>query len=217
VREVRVIAGTYRGRPLRAPSSTATRPTTDRVREAIFNVLGGLVDLAGSEVGDLFAGSGAFGIEALSRGAAKVVFVERDQAAMAAVRANLASIGIGRDRAPGRSGYPTPRETEDGPTEDGSIGGNENQDHDGRAQLVKGDVLTYLARPHRFDIAFCDPPYAFRGWAEVLDRLVADVAVLETDRPLDLPTGWETVKDKRYGSTLVTVVRHSPHRQEGTP
>ncbi len=88
---MRVIAGQYRGRRLQAPPGDATRPTSDRVREALFSVLGDRV--GGARVLDLFAGSGALGIEALSRGAAEATFVDSAAAAIRAVRANLAAIG----------------------------------------------------------------------------------------------------------------------------
>lgn len=95
---MRVIAGTWRGRPLIAPSGAATRPTADRVREALFSMLtsrlGGFEGLA---VADLFAGSGALGIEALSRGAASCLFVEQDREAVDALRANLAKLGATAD------------------------------------------------------------------------------------------------------------------------
>jgi 16S rRNA (guanine966-N2)-methyltransferase len=87
---VRVVAGAYKGHPLRAPRGRRTRPTADRVREAIFSLLG---EVSGARVLDLFAGSGALGIEALSRGASTAVFVERDPRAAAAARRNLASVG----------------------------------------------------------------------------------------------------------------------------
>jgi 16S rRNA (guanine966-N2)-methyltransferase len=83
---VRVVAGRFGGRRLTAPPGRDTRPTSDRVREALFAVLG---DLAGARVLDLFAGSGALGIEALSRSAAEATFVDSAPAALAAIRANL--------------------------------------------------------------------------------------------------------------------------------
>src|SRR5918999_4707697 len=89
---MRVIAGRYGGRRLQAPPGAATRPTSDRVREALFSVLGGRVD--GANVLDLFAGSGALGIEALSRGAAEATFVDSAPAAARAVRANLEALGL---------------------------------------------------------------------------------------------------------------------------
>jgi 16S rRNA (guanine966-N2)-methyltransferase len=87
---VRVVAGAYRGRRIEAPQGRATRPTSDRVREALFSILG---PIEGVRVLDLFAGSGALGIEALSRGAAEAVFVDSDARAAAAVRRNLDALG----------------------------------------------------------------------------------------------------------------------------
>jgi 16S rRNA (guanine966-N2)-methyltransferase len=92
---VRVVAGRYGGRRLVAPPGDATRPTTDRVREALFSVLGASVD--GARVLDLYAGSGALGIEALSRGAVRAVFVDRAQPAIKAIRTNLAALEIEAD------------------------------------------------------------------------------------------------------------------------
>jgi len=88
---VRVVAGAYRGRGIEAPRGRTTRPTSDRVREALFSILG---SIDGLRVLDLFAGSGALGIEALSRGAAEAVFVDSDARAAAAVRRNLDALGI---------------------------------------------------------------------------------------------------------------------------
>jgi 16S rRNA (guanine966-N2)-methyltransferase len=87
---MRVVAGDFKGRRLYAPRGGRTRPTADRVREALFSMLG---DVTGARVLDLFAGSGALGIEALSRGAASAVFVDSDPRAVAAIRRNLASVG----------------------------------------------------------------------------------------------------------------------------
>ena len=96
---MRIVAGEWRGRRLVAPRGDATRPTADRTREALFSMLtsrlGSFEDLA---VADLFAGSGALGLEALSRGAANCLFVEQDGAALAALRANITALDA-RDRA----------------------------------------------------------------------------------------------------------------------
>jgi 16S rRNA (guanine966-N2)-methyltransferase len=91
---MRVVAGAARGRPLQAPPGRATRPTGDRVREAIFNALGSLGGVQDARVADLFAGSGAMGIEALSRGAGEAVLVESDARAAATVAANLEATGF---------------------------------------------------------------------------------------------------------------------------
>jgi 16S rRNA (guanine966-N2)-methyltransferase len=88
---VRVIAGTHRGRRLVAPAGRDTRPTSDRVRESLFAILG---PLHGERVLDLFAGSGALGIEALSRGAGGVLFCDEARPAIAAVRQNLEALGL---------------------------------------------------------------------------------------------------------------------------
>ena len=89
---MRIIAGTYRSRRLDAPPGLTTRPTSDRLRETLFNVLAPRI--AGAVFLDLYAGSGAVGLEALSRGAARVTFVERAPAALKVLRANLEQLGI---------------------------------------------------------------------------------------------------------------------------
>lgn len=87
---MRIIAGEWRGRPIVAPKGDATRPTADRTREALFSMLGSrLGSFDGLAVADLFAGSGALGLEALSRGAASCLFVEQDRAALDALRTNI--------------------------------------------------------------------------------------------------------------------------------
>jgi len=178
---VRVIAGSHRGRHLRAVPDAVTRPTSDRVREAVFDILGSLVDMEGWSVVDLFAGSGAMGIEALSRGAASAVFVDDSPEALRVVRDNLDALGMAD-----------------------------------RAQVVRLDVLRFLERPQRFDLALCDPPYAFASWAALLGRLDSPLAVLETRDPPEVPGTWESLKTKRYGGTLVTVVRPLGPHQKGT-
>jgi 16S rRNA (guanine966-N2)-methyltransferase len=93
---VRIIAGEWRGRTLAAPEGMATRPTGDRVRETLFSMLASrLGSFEGLRVADIYAGSGALGLEALSRGAAFACFVEQDPRAVAAIRANLAKLGAG--------------------------------------------------------------------------------------------------------------------------
>ncbi|MGA2851702.1 MAG: 16S rRNA (guanine(966)-N(2))-methyltransferase RsmD [Terracidiphilus sp.] len=89
---MRIIAGSHRSRTLQAPAGLSTRPTSDRLRETLFNVLAPRI--AGAAFLDLYAGSGAVGIEAMSRGAARVEFVERAPAALAVLRGNLAKLGV---------------------------------------------------------------------------------------------------------------------------
>jgi 16S rRNA (guanine966-N2)-methyltransferase len=158
------------------------RPTSDRVRESIFDILGSLVDLNGMRVADLFAGTGAMGIEALSRGAGSVTFVESDASAVASVRANLLSTGL------------------EGP----------------RAIVTRSDVLDFLRLgTPPFDLALCDPPYSFDRWDELLQALRADLAVLESGSPLTVAGRWLVLKSRRYGGTLVTVLRAGDESRGG--
>ena len=170
-----MIAGSSRGRRLPGRLPGGVRPTADRVREAIFDMLGSMGGVEGAAVLDLFCGSGALGLEALSRGAASVTFVDADAASLAAVRANLAATGL-----------ETPAAT-----------------------LVRAQLPGWLERAPRVDLALCDPPYAFREWGALLARLEADVAVLESGVEVEPPPGWVVTRSRRYGGTLVTVVRMS--------
>ncbi|WP_338445349.1 16S rRNA (guanine(966)-N(2))-methyltransferase RsmD [Pelagerythrobacter marensis] len=101
---MRIVAGEWRGRRLAAPKSDATRPTADRTRETLFSMLASrLSDFAGLRVADLFAGSGALGLEALSRGAAHCLFVEQEQDALQAIRGNISALEA-RGRSEVRAG-----------------------------------------------------------------------------------------------------------------
>ena len=138
---MRVIGGHDRGRRLRAPRGLRTRPTADRVRVTLFDVLGPAV--AGARVLDLFAGTGAVGIEALSRGAARVVLVERDQSALRALRANLAALGASRAAARVMAGD------------------------------VLRVLPELGAQEGPFDFVFVDPPYATTLAGRTLEALAA--------------------------------------------
>ncbi len=175
---MRVISGTARGRRLVAPPGPATRPTPDRVREATFNALGSLGVVVGATVLDLYAGSGALGIEALSRGAVHATFVDHDRAAVAAVEANLAACGMAT-----------------------------------QATVVASRVDRFLAGAgRRWDLALIDPPYELGDddWLDLLDALPADLAVLESDRAVDPPFGWEVLRAKRYGLAHVVIAERRP-------
>lgn len=174
---MRVVGGHAGGRLLRAPQG-GTRPTSDRVREAVFSILASLDRLDGSDVLDLFAGSGALGIESVSRGAARAVLVDSGAEAVETIRANLDVLGA----------------------------------HRSRATVVRADVLRYLSSepgPGPFDVVFADPPYAYDRWPELLERLAPRAALLvaETGSPWEPGPGWETVKVKRYGGTVVSIVQ----------
>lgn len=151
-RRVRIIGGRWRGRRLQFPAAAAIRPTPDRVRETLFNWLAGRIE--GANCLDLFAGSGALGMEALSRGAASVTFVERDARTLAAIENQYAQW---RAAEPGVSL--------------------------GRAEFVRADARAWL-RGHgragaaptlRFDLVFLDPPFAEAALAtEACTALDAD-------------------------------------------
>lgn len=167
---MRVVAGIAKGRRLVAPRGDATRPTSDFVREAIFNSLTSYVDFDSATVLDLFAGTGAMGIEALSRGAAHATFVEQHRHALVAIRKNLDSTGF-----------------------------------TDRATVITADA-TRASLPLS-DVAFVDPPYAFAAWKPLVERLDADLAVLESDRPIEPGARWRVLRSKRYGTTVVTLIR----------
>jgi 16S rRNA (guanine966-N2)-methyltransferase len=176
------VAGEAKGRRLVAPEGRDTRPTLDRVREAMFNALVSLDAVQGARVLDLYAGSGALGIEALSRGAAHATFVDTDRAARRAVELNLAAAGLA-DRA--------------------EVVSVEAVAH--LRRLAAGG-----AEP--FDLVLLDPPYVTDdpAWLDLL-VLVESVApgavvVVESDREVPLPAGWHALRSKRYGGTLVSVL-----------
>lgn len=178
---MRVIGGRSRGRILHAPDLPGVRPTGDRVREAIFDILYSRGGVEGRSVLDLFAGSGALGIEALSRGARRVTLVERDRRAAAVLERNLEPVA--GDARLDEDASPPPQ-----------------------VEVVRSDAASYLRRaPGRFDVAFCDPPYRYEGWAEILGLLDADLAVLESSAPVEVPGRFAVVRTYRYGGTLVTL------------
>lgn len=176
---MRVVSGASRGLKLVAPEGLAVRPTTDRVREAMFNALGSMGAVSGASVVDLFAGSGALGIEAVSRGARRCTFCESDPRALGALRTNLAHT-----------------RTED------------------RAQVVVGDTMALLSdggplAAFSVDLALADPPYGFRSWPELLGLLDAEIVVAESDRAVDPVPGWRVLRQRAYGSTVVTILERS--------
>jgi 16S rRNA (guanine966-N2)-methyltransferase len=154
------------------------RPTSDRVCEAVFDILFSLGGVDGLQVADLFAGSGALGIEALSRGAASVTFVDRSPVALAAVRANLASVGL------------------------------DDAEQKGDAKVIRADAGSWVTTTaSRYDLILCDPPYDYGEWETLVAGLPGDLVVLESGAEIDPPAGWGVIKTRRYGSTIVTVAR----------
>jgi 16S rRNA (guanine966-N2)-methyltransferase len=198
---MRVVGGAWRGRPLQAPPGRNTRPTSDKVREAVFDVLGALPEAdpppAGHAVLDVFAGSGALGIEALSRGAATCTFVEAAPPALRALRGNLERLGVPVVRAAGGDAART--SAAEGP----------------HAVVLGTDVRRALSadarRGARYTLVFADPPYdAYEQVRPVLVRLLGRVlvpgAVLVVESAAGTAAGlpWTVVREKRYGDTRVT-------------
>jgi 16S rRNA (guanine966-N2)-methyltransferase len=186
---MRIIAGKHRGRPLAAPVGEAVRPTSDRAREALFNILahGTLATsgpaYAGARVLDCFAGTGAFGLEALSRGAAAAVFIENNRTALAALRQNIAALG-----------------------------------EQARTHVVAADVTAPPRALAPCDLVFLDPPYreglggpalaalAASGWLAPDALCIVEVAAKER---FAAPAGFTPVDERRYGAARLVFLRAS--------
>ncbi len=189
---MRIVGGTAGGRKLLGPpKGAAVRPTSDKVREAIFDVLSAAVPggIRGRVI-DLFAGTGALGIEALSRGAGFALFVERDPAALRALRENLRRADF-TDRAEVRA-----------------------------AETGRAIAAMDPARTAPFDLAFLDPPYGTGLGHALAGRLLergllrpGAVVVIETGvgDPEEAPGGFEAFRAKRYGDTRVLFLRGRAH------
>lgn len=186
----RVIAGAAGGRRLAVPRGTTTRPTSDRAREALFSsVAAELGGLDGKHVLDLYAGSGAVGLEALSRGASRVLLVESDARAAAVIKANIAAVGLpGATVVTDRVERLLGRPQQPGVRSDG--------DRDGPGE--------------GYDLAFADPPYAVteeavnRVLAQLAAGWLADGALVVIERAtrsggFDWPPGYLPGKSRRYG------------------
>jgi 16S rRNA (guanine966-N2)-methyltransferase len=180
---MRVIAGSLGGRRLKAPQGRVTRPTSDRVKEALFSMLG---PLDGVAVLDLFAGTGALGIEALSRGAERAVFVERDPRAMRVLEDNLALLDLEPPRAQAR-----------------------------RVDVLAA-LRSARGREETYDLLFIDPPYAQADEAGVelaaaLPPVLGPGArvVVESDRRAPMELGLDVETQRRYGDTLITIHCHT--------
>jgi 16S rRNA (guanine966-N2)-methyltransferase len=192
---LRIVSGEFRGKALIAPKGDATRPTSDRARQAIFNILEHAPWSAGvrdRRVIDLFAGSGALGFEALSRGASFCLFVETDEAARGAIRENVDALS-------------------------GSGGGLF-----GKTRVHRRNATDLGVRPGAdgpaFDLAFLDPPYAKGLGEQALAKLAAGgwltpgaVVVFErstTEPPFEVE-GFEALDARDYGAARVSFLRAS--------
>jgi 16S rRNA (guanine966-N2)-methyltransferase len=178
---VRIVAGKHRGRRLLAPPGATVRPTSDRAREALFNILSHgqlateVIPFAGAAVLDAFAGTGALGLEALSRGAAEAGFIEQDPEALATLRQNIAALGEG-----------------------------------GRARIVSGDATRPPRAPSAYALVFLDPPYRSglavtaltaldaAGWLMPDALAIVELAAREH---LALPAGFNLLDERVYGAT----------------
>jgi 16S rRNA (guanine966-N2)-methyltransferase len=185
---VRIVGGSHRGRRLAAPPGDVVRPTSDRAREALFNILshGNFaargIPFAGNAVLDAFAGTGALGLEALSRGAAAAYFIEHDRAAIASLRRNIAAL-----------------------------------DEAGRAHIVPGDATRPPRATEPCAGAFLDPPYrsglavpalaalAGAGWLAPGALVVVELAAKEDFSP---PAGCAMLAARRYGAARLVFMRY---------
>jgi len=185
---LRIVGGIHRGRRLAVPPGEAVRPTSDRAREALFNILshGAFVTaglpFTGKNVLDAFAGTGALGLEALSRGAGAAAFIENGQPALAALRHNIAML-----------------------------------DEEERAHLVVGDATRPRRAPFACAVAFLDPPYgsglaapalaalAAAGWLEPDALAIVELATAETPA---LPPGFALLDARVYGAARLVFLCH---------
>jgi 16S rRNA (guanine966-N2)-methyltransferase len=185
---MRIVAGRFKGRTLKAPGDAALRPTSDKVRQALFNILehaafASNFTLEGARVVDLFAGTGALGLEALSRGAKFCLFIEEAAQSRALIRENVEGLGL-----------------------------------TGASKIWRRDATSLgpLDTLAPFDLAFLDPPYrkgliapaleglAAGGWLNANALVVAEAAEDETMPAVD---GFEILDDRVYGDTRIAFMR----------
>ena len=203
---MRITGGEFGGRNLKVPKSDAIRPTQDRVREALFNII--QCEIAGADFLDLFAGSGAVGLEALSRGAKSVTFVEANKRHLVVLKENLGSLGSSRVSAEkDRIGadFMRPLSTLNDTT------------------VIAADAYRWLASYSGpgFSIGFADPPYALgeeKGYASVLATLAGRnvirpsglfIAEMTAVQKAEETPGWELIRDRTYGKTRLCIWRRT--------
>ena len=196
---MRITGGEFGGRNLKVPKSDAIRPTQDRVREALFNIL--QFEVPGADFLDLFAGSGAVGLEALSRGAKTVTFVEQNRQHLKVLNENLAMLAPVPRAVPGRGADSRPPQT---------------------TTVGAADCYRWLASYSGpgLSIAFADPPYALgeeKGYATVLATLAERgvvregglfIAEMTAVQKAEETPGWELFRDRTYGKTRLCIWRH---------
>ncbi|WP_376087510.1 16S rRNA (guanine(966)-N(2))-methyltransferase RsmD [Roseomonas sp. CCTCC AB2023176] len=186
---MRIVAGAFRGRAIVAPGGAVTRPTADRVRQALFDSLmhapwAGRAAVEGASVLDVFAGTGALGLEALSRGAARAVFVENARDALAALRANVASLRVAD-----------------------------------RTRILPADATRPPRADTPCDLLFLDPPYgqdlgprtlgALRDAGWIAPDAIACLEIGRDEAPPAL-LDWTTLADRTHGAARILVLRAGP-------
>ncbi len=206
---MRVIAGLNKGRKLIAPKGLAIRPTPDRVREALFSILGEKV--VGAAALDLFAGTGALGIEALSRGAAAATFVDYHPQALRTIKINLNNCG-----------FPSLKDRQ----EPQGVKGQGSGKYAPQVDLVRGEVLKVLpqlaASGRSYQLVLADPPYQTRLGRDILEILVnsqlccleGGLIVIEHTDNQSLPEGvqgWSRERLTKYGKTCLSFYSHPPN------
>jgi len=192
---IRIIGGKHRGRSIATPEGLTTRPTSNRARESLFNILshaswrsadvhGGTSPLIDARVLDAFAGSGALGLEALSRGAAHATFLDSDAMAIKLIGENLRKLGEA-----------------------------------GAAKVVRADATRPPPSREGCDLAFLDPPYrsglagtalvalAANGWLNPGAIATVELAATEDLAP---PPGFEAIDERRYGAAKIVILRYRP-------
>ncbi len=184
---MRIVGGRLRGRPIAGPTTSGLRPTSDRVREALFNILAHGIedfDIGGGHVLDLFAGTGALGLEALSRGAASCVFVENAASSRALIQENITNLGLGGA---------------------------------GRIFRRDATNLGTSTQTVKFNLVFADPPYgqglaeraiasaAEGGWLAIETVLVIEERAGVT---LAMDAGIAVLETRTYGDTQITIARY---------
>ena len=178
---MRITGGQLKGRPLISAKGSAIRPASDKVRQALFNIIG--PDLTGSAVLDLFAGTGAYGFEAISRGAKNAIFVDKSSEALLILKKNISQLGVAE------------------------------QCQVKQQDLVAGESLKITETDGYFDIVFIDPPYKLGFVVPVLKKVgysdllsLGGVVVAETSKEECLPEksgNLELWQLRRYGSTCL--------------
>jgi 16S rRNA (guanine966-N2)-methyltransferase len=192
---LKIVGGKHRGRSIATPEGTTTRPTSHRARESLFNILthatwrdaddhGGTSPLVGARVLDAFAGSGALGIEALSRGAAHATFLDSDAAAIRLIGDNLRKLGEAANAKAIRADATRPPPSRE------------------------GCDLVFLDPPYRSGVAApALIALAAAGWLKPMAIATVELATTEDFAP---PAGFEPIDERRYGAAKIVILRHTP-------